>query len=159
MIDIKKLRELVKLMVSNDLTELDIESENERVALRRGGPEAPAPVYAAPPPVVPAPAAPGASSASAAGGEASKAQGDADDGLLTIDSPMVGTFYQSSSPDAPPFTKVGERIDAESVVCLIEAMKVFNEIKAECAGEVVKVLVESGQPVEFGQPMFKIKPD
>ncbi len=152
MIDIKKLRELVKLMVDNELTELDIESENERVALKRRGHEMPVPVYApAPAAAAPAPATP-ASSPPAAGAK------EESDGLLTIASPMVGTFYSSASPDSPPFTQVGDRITADSVVCLIEAMKVFNEIKAECSGVVARIMVESGQPVEFGQPMFKIKP-
>ena len=83
---------------------------------------------------------------------------DADAGLVAIESPMVGTFYAASSPDKPPFVTAGAQVGPNSVVCLVEAMKIFNEIKAERSGTVVKVLVQSGQAVEFGQPLFMIKP-
>jgi acetyl-CoA carboxylase biotin carboxyl carrier protein len=82
----------------------------------------------------------------------------ADEGLVAIESPMVGTFYGSPSPDKPPFIAVGAQVNANTVVCLVEAMKIFNEIKAERSGTVAKVLVQSGQAVEFGQPLFMIKP-
>ncbi|HEX7010597.1 MAG TPA: acetyl-CoA carboxylase biotin carboxyl carrier protein [Phycisphaeraceae bacterium] len=159
MIDLKTLRQLVKLMTDHDLTELDLEGEGERVKLRRreGSPvwaagEAPvAPQAAAPPaPASPAPAAPPAGQAPAAAPAPSEGQ--------TIDSPMVGTFYAAPSPDAPPFVAVGDRVEPDTVVCIIEAMKVFNEIKAETSGTVRRVLVENGQAVEFGQPLFEIQP-
>jgi len=156
MIDIKKLRELVKLMVNNELTELDIESEGERVSLKRRGEEPPAAVLA--PAVSPAVSPPGVVVASPVGVEAQGSGAEVSDGLHTITSPMVGTFYSAASPDSPPFVQIGDRVSVESVVCLIEAMKVFNEIKAECEGVVVQVLVESGQAVEFDQPLFKVKP-
>jgi acetyl-CoA carboxylase biotin carboxyl carrier protein len=78
-------------------------------------------------------------------------------GIEEITSPMIGTFYRAPAPDADPFADVGKRVDDESVVCIIEAMKVMNEIKAECVGEIVEVLVENGEPVEFGQPLFLVK--
>ncbi len=77
--------------------------------------------------------------------------------LATIDSPMVGTFYAAPNPDSPPFVNVGSTVDAETVVCLVEAMKIFNEIKAECSGTIEKVMVSNGESVEFGQPLFKVR--
>lgn len=154
--DLKTLRQLIKMMVDNDLTEIDLEGEGEKVKLKRGGVGAPTVSYAAAPAPAPAPGpAPAAAPAAAgdAGGEAS-----ADDGLPTIDSPMVGSFYIASSPDAEAFVKVGDRVTPDTVVCIIEAMKVFNEIKAEMSGTISEVLVSSGDAVEFGQPLYKIKP-
>ncbi|MHC5003041.1 MAG: acetyl-CoA carboxylase biotin carboxyl carrier protein [Planctomycetota bacterium] len=157
MIDIRKLKELVKLMVANDLTELDLRDTEEQVTLRRppvGGaaPPAAAPVIshvaAAP---VPAAAPPHAAVPPAAA--------EPDHDLVTIDSPMVGTFYAKPDPDAEVFVSVGSRIAPDTVVCLIEAMKIFNEIKAECSGTLHRMLVDSGEPVEFGQPLFEIRPD
>jgi acetyl-CoA carboxylase biotin carboxyl carrier protein len=102
---------------------------------------APAPVAAAPAAAPAAPAAP------------------KNDGTLAIESPMVGTFYSSPGPDKPAFVSVGSRVGPDTVVCLLEAMKIFNEIKAEKSGTIEAVLVKSGQPVEFGQPLFRIRPD
>jgi len=157
MIDLKILKQLVKLMSDNDLTEVDIQDEGERVKLRRGhkGPEVQyvtpgAAVGAAPPPPPPVPT--GGTSPPPGGGQVS------DDGLVPIESPMVGTFYRSPSPDADPFVSDGEQVDEESVVCIVEAMKVFNEIKAETRGTIARVLVDNGQSVEFGQPLFLVKP-
>ncbi len=152
MVDLKKLRELVKLMATNDLTELDLQDETERITLKRGGPGT-----AAEPVVVAAPA-PVAAVAPAPAAEAPAAPVEEDDGLLEITSPMVGTYYASSSPDAKPFIALGDTINAETVVCLVEAMKVFNEIPAEISGTIEKILVESGQAIEFGQILFKVKP-
>ncbi len=154
MIDIRKLKELVRLMVTNDLTELDLRDSEEQVTLRRhrlnhvGAPDAPVVVAA---PAAAPPAAGGAESSPAAVAEA--------EGLLTIASPMVGTYYAAPNPDASPFVEVGATITPDTVVCLIEAMKIFNEIKAECAGTLVKALVENGEPVEFGQTLFLVKPE
>lgn len=152
MIDIRKLKELVRLMVANDLTELDLRDEQETVTLRRPGPQQ-APVMVAPQAVMQA-AAPAATAPPA---EAAPAA-DPMEGLIAIESPMVGTFYASPSPDKPAFIKVGDTIDAETVVCLVEAMKIFNEIKAEVSGTVEKILPASGDSVEFGQPLFLIRP-
>lgn len=151
MIDTRKLKELVKLMVENDLSELDLRDQEETVTIKRGQGDAPV-VHAAP--IAPAAAAaPAASPAPAAG-----AQPDTS-GLHTIESPMVGTYYSKPSPDADNFAKVGTAVSADSVVCLVEAMKVFNEIKAEMTGTIAKCLVENGQAVEFGQPLYMIKPN
>ena len=161
MIEIRKLKQLIQLMKNNDLTELDIRDGEEQVTLRRGHGEAvhytpaPPPQQAAPPAPAAPPAQGAAESAPAAGG------GDqaADAGLVEIPSPMVGTFYASPSPDAELFVRVGSRVDHETVVCIIEAMKVFNEIKAETSGTIEKVLVGNGQAVEYGEPLFLVKPD
>jgi acetyl-CoA carboxylase biotin carboxyl carrier protein len=159
MIDIRKLKELVRLMVANDLSELDLRDSEEQVTLRRPqsgavptvhvAPMAPAgtAVATAPAPVTAAPAADGAPQASA------------DEGSVQIDSPMVGTYFAAPDPDSGPFVKAGDTVTPETVMCIIEAMKIFNEIKAECSGTVLKALVKNGEAVEFGQPLFVIKPD
>ena len=169
MIDVTKLKEIVKLMVDNDLTELDLQDQSETVTLRRGqqpstvvnhqpvfygggGGPVSAPVaaaHAAPAPVAAAPAGSGAAAAAKPAEEA---------GLIYIESPMVGTCYLSPNPDAPHYVKDGSSVSGSSVVCLIEAMKVFNEIKAEKSGTVVKILVKNGEAVEFGQKLFALRP-
>jgi acetyl-CoA carboxylase biotin carboxyl carrier protein len=152
--DVRKIRQLVSLMTDHDLCEMDIQQGDVRIQLRRPTPSvitAPAPqmVMAAPPPV----AVPAAATSSA---EAPVAK---DEGRFTaIKSPMVGTFYSAPSPDAPPFVKIGDHVGPETTVCIVEAMKVFNQIPAELSGKIVKMLVENGQPVEFGQPLFRIDP-
>lgn len=147
MIDPKTIKQLVKLMTDNDLIELDLEDEGQKIRLRRGS-DQPAFVTAAPPsaPAV-APAAPVA---------ATPATSAAEEGTF-IRSPMVGSFYAASSPDAEPFVKVGDTVSADSVVCIVEAMKVFNEIQAEVKGTIAEILVENGQAVEFDQPLFRLK--
>jgi acetyl-CoA carboxylase biotin carboxyl carrier protein len=150
MIDQKRLKELIKLMVANDLTELDLQSKDERVTLKRGAAgESVQRVQALP---APAPAAEAPVVAAAA---AESADGSAD--VAAIRSPMVGTFYAAPSPDAKPFVSAGDVVEPDSVVCIIEAMKVFNEIKAETAGVIDKVLVDNGHAVEFDEPLFQIK--
>lgn len=157
MIDIRKLKELVRLMVVSDLIELDLRDDKEQVTIRRPSPAAVPHIVTAPvaaPVAMPAAMATPAASTAVATAPASAAV----DSRLTIASPMVGTFYAASGPDKPPFVKVGDSVGPETVVCLVEAMKVFNEIKAECAGVVDEVVVASGKPVEFGQPLFRIRP-
>ena len=163
MIDIRKLKELIRLMVANDLTELDLRDDQEKVTLRRPGAQqvpmvtpATVPVAAAPAPLA-APAAVPAAAPSAAPAEP-PVEAAPDEGLVAIESPMVGTFYSSPSPDKPSFVSVGDSISTESVVCLVEAMKIFNEIKAETSGTIEKMLVSSGDSVEFGQPLFMVRP-
>ncbi|MCC6285515.1 MAG: acetyl-CoA carboxylase biotin carboxyl carrier protein [Phycisphaerales bacterium] len=150
--DIRKLKELVKLMVENDLSELDLRDQEEKVTVKRG--------YGGVPVVqsMALPAAPMAIARPAAGG-AESADGDGADeaGLVAIESPMVGTFFSAPNPDAEPFVKVGASVDASTTVCLVEAMKVFNEIKAEVNGTIEKVLVKSGESVEFGQRLFLVR--
>lgn len=156
MIDINKLKELVQLMVENDLSELDLQDQDETVTIKRG-PQGPvvqhAPAMFAAPAVAAALPAPGMSAASAGG-----AAPAVDAGLVAIESPMVGTFYASPNPDSPVFVKAGAGISPGTVVCLIEAMKVFNEIKSEVTGTVERMLVKNGEAVEFGQKLFLVKP-
>ncbi len=160
--DLKLIRNLVRIMERGEVDELEIEDDKAglRVHLRRG----PSGGYAAPSVMMmqggQAPSAP-LGDASLGGGDvggpaATEAPARAA-GVEEITSPMIGTFYSSPSPEADAFTRVGERVGDESVVCIIEAMKVMNEIKAECSGEIVEVLVENGEPVEFGQPLFLVK--
>ncbi len=155
MVDLKTLKQLIKLMVDNDLTELDIQAEGGPVKLRRNSQGAGGPgVQLVPAVQAAAPVAPGVAPAAV-----TEAPADEDDGAETIDSPMVGTFYTASSPDTKAFANVGDHVGPDTVVCIVEAMKVFNEIKAETTGTITKVLIENGQAVEFGQPLYTIKPD
>ena len=153
MIDIRKLKELVRLMVENDLAELDLRDQQETVTIKRGADGQP--VMVAAPQQLAAPASVPAQAASAAEGESANSD---DAGLLVIESPMVGTFYTAANPDSEPFVSVGKSVSADSVVCMVEAMKVFNEIKAECSGTIDRVLVSNGDAVEFGQKLFLVKP-
>jgi acetyl-CoA carboxylase biotin carboxyl carrier protein len=146
--DVKKVRRLVELMKEHDLAEIDLRQGDQRIRLRRGG----EPQLVGGSVNVPVPAG----SQSQPHAAASPASAAADSALEVIKSPMVGTFYAAGNPESLPFVKVGDHVGPESVVCIIEAMKVFNEIQAEIAGQVAAVLVENGQPVEFGQPLFKI---
>jgi acetyl-CoA carboxylase biotin carboxyl carrier protein len=148
--DVKKVRRLIELMKEHDLSELDLKQADNRVRIRRGGEVV---AYSAPAVAAARPAAPAASEPAAAAPSAAEAR------MLVIKSPMVGTFYRSSGPDAAPFVKVGDRIGPEKTVCIVEAMKVFNEIPAGVSGQVVAILVENGAPVEFGQPLIKVDPE
>lgn len=157
MIDVKTLKQLIKLMKDNELTEIDIRDQEEQVLLKRGSAQAPVQMVA-PQPVQPAahaPAPPAAAPADAAPAETAAA----DDGLIEITSPMVGSFYSAPSPDAADFVSVGSTVSKDTVVCIVEAMKVFNEIKAEVSGTIQKVLVSNGDAIEFGQPLFLVKPN
>lgn len=143
--DVKQIRRFIELMKKHDLTEIDLKQADQRVRIRRGADDEPR-VSAAPAPRAAEPAA-------------AAPEPKADDSKhAVITSPMVGTFYRASSPEAAPFVKVGDRIGPESTVCIIEAMKVFNEIPAGVSGQVVAVLVENGAPIEFGQPLVKVDP-
>jgi acetyl-CoA carboxylase biotin carboxyl carrier protein len=149
------LEQLVKLMAVNDLNTVDLRDGDQRVVLRRGA------QYVASAPVQHAPAhhAPAPSAAPVAGGaSAAPAKADDDAGLVAIKSPMVGTFYAKPNPDSKNFVSVGSMVNEDTDVCIIEAMKVFNNIKAETRGTVTKVLAEDGKPVEFGQVLFLVKP-
>jgi len=154
MIKLEELQALVQLMVDNDLTELELRDGEESVCLKRGGPSVVAAAAAAPTAAV-------QSGAPSPGVEAPAPAPPAeveDDGLVAIESPMVGTFYASPDPDSPPFVQVGSSVTPETVVCLVEAMKVFNEVKAETTGVIERVLVKNGEAVEFGQPLFLVRP-
>ena len=161
-VNMEELRELIALLRDNGLAELELENEGFRVRLRRDSAAGSSYVADAPQPA-PAPAAasvpapPPASGPTHPGTHAST-EASQDQDLHIIPSPIVGTFYRSPSPAADPFVKIGSNVEPESVVCIIEAMKLMNEIQAEASGEVVKIYVENGQPVEYGQPLFGIKP-
>ena len=153
--DMRSLRQLVKLMNENDLSEIDLRNETQRVRLRKRGSEVvpmvtPAPVLVPTPAPAPRPAA--AEPPTALPVSAPAVQ------HIEIKAPMLGTFYRASSPDAEPYVQVGSHVEKETIVCIIEAMKVFNEIAAEVQGKIVAILVESGQPVEYGQPLFRVDP-
>ncbi len=163
MVDPDKIRSLVEMMSEFDLTEINLRDGEEEIRLTRPGPEShpvvsgtgpagpvmlPAPASAPPPPAPVEAAPPAAIPASAPA-----------DNLNAIKSPMVGTLYLASDPSTPPFVSVGSRVTPTTVVCIIEAMKVFNEIQADVSGTIVEILVNNEDPVEFGQPMFMVKPD
>lgn len=151
--NLEGVRFLVELMQENNVSELEWEQGDARLKLRRG---AIAPVVDAIPTVVPV-AAPVQNAPVAAPSAPQAPAEDADAKFIkTIDSPMVGTFYASPSPNAAPFVKVGDVVGPEKTVCIVEAMKVFNEIQAEISGKIVAVLVKNGDPVEFGAPLFKV---
>ncbi len=150
MMDVDKLKALVQLMVENDLSELDLRDSDRTITIKRHGGTFTPHVVHAPGPSMNAGAGPIAASQAA--------PADADAGLSPIASPMVGTFYSAANPDSPPFVSVGKSVGPDTVVCLIEAMKVFNEVKAECSGVIERVLVKSGEAVEFGQKLFLVRP-
>jgi acetyl-CoA carboxylase biotin carboxyl carrier protein len=156
MIDIRKLKELVRLMVSNELTELDLRDSEEQVTLRRNSPNQTPQIVTAP--VSAQPVGAPSSGTTAVAEPPPRAGGHDDDGLTRVESPMVGTFYAASDPDAAPFVSVGSSVGPDDTVCIIEAMKIFNEIKAECSGTIRKVMVKNGEAVEFGQPLFLVEP-
>ena len=155
-IDLKQLRELMRAMKQLDVNELELQTEEERIYLRRGSapdgaghiqyaggpasipPPAPTPSESIP---VPSPGAPAAPEAN----------------IAYITSPFVGTFYRSPAPDAPSFVEEGQRINPGQVLCIVEAMKLMNEIEAEIGGTIVQILVENGKPVEYGDQLFKVK--
>jgi acetyl-CoA carboxylase biotin carboxyl carrier protein len=156
--DVRTVEALVALMSEHDLNEIDLRQGEERITLRRGAASVmvPAPTVSLPQPVM--------STASAAlPGASAKPDGPppaASSGkkLIDIKSPTPGTFYGSSSPDAQPFVRAGSKVTPTTVVCLIEAMKIFNEITADCTGTIAEILVENQQPVEYGQVLFRVDP-
>jgi len=156
-VDINELRELIKLLEDSALSEIEIEDDNRRVRLSRhgsgplvAGPQA----YSYPPP----PAAPASPALAAAAEALAAAEDSVPEGMHVIESPMVGTFYASPGPGEGPFVLPGARVEAEQTVCIIEAMKIMNEVTSKEACIIEKVLVENGQPVEFGQPLFQARP-
>jgi len=149
--DLRKIRRLVELMNEHDLSEIDLRQGEVRVRLRKNhGVVMPAGG------VTYTPAAATPATADSAGSATPAAAAPTEEHLALVKSPMVGTFYASSSPESPAYVKVGDHIGPESTVCIIEAMKVFNEIPAGVSGRIAAVLVENGEPVEYGQPLFKV---
>ena len=156
--DLKDIKAIIDLMKKNSITEFELERQDSKIRLKRGlnggvsaiQPEDVIPVLPIPMPA--AAATPAASSAPVAAPAAAT-------GEVDIKSPMIGTFYRAPSPEAGNYVEVGTSVTPETVVCIIEAMKVMNEIKAEVKGVVTQVLVENAKPVEFGQPLFKVRPN
>ena len=153
--DLKDIKAIIDLMKKNSVTEFELEKQDFKIRLKRGGnggvplvsDEAPALAYPAPSAAALVPsAAPAVPAPAPASSE------------VEIKSPMIGTFYRAPSPESAPYVEVGTEVSPETVVCIIEAMKVMNEIKAEAKGVITQVLVENAKPVEFGQPLFKIRP-
>jgi acetyl-CoA carboxylase biotin carboxyl carrier protein len=150
-LDLKEIRQIIDLMKRSDLTELEIEQEGLKLRICRG----PSGQYIASPPAPTSQemhALPPAS-----GQQGSSGDGDDEEGIVFIRSPMVGTFYRSAAPDVPPFGEINSKVSENTVICIIEAMKVMNEIQAEVKGTIIDILLENGQPVEYGQPLFKVK--
>lgn len=153
--DVRRVRKLVELMDEHDLAEISLQQGDQKMRLRRGSEQ----MVVSAAPAMPMPQQPMAAAsvpqaAPAAGGAeppAAKSSGP------VIKSPMVGTFYASSSPESAAFVKVGDQVGPDTIVCIVEAMKVFNEIPAECSGKIAQVLVENGAAVEFGQPLFQLE--
>jgi acetyl-CoA carboxylase biotin carboxyl carrier protein len=162
--DFKQIQELIKLINKSNIGEVTIEEKGFKITVKQKEEHIqqviaapfqsnhPAPTYAAP-----AASAPGTASTPAANGKSKQAE-TTPDNLITIKSPMIGTFYRSSAPDKPSFVNVGDETEPGKVVCIIEAMKLFNEIESEVKGKIVKVLVEDASPVEFDQPLFLVDP-
>jgi acetyl-CoA carboxylase biotin carboxyl carrier protein len=154
-IDLKQIRELMRAMKQLDVNELEIEQKDERIFLRRGAsgdtvalqPALYGAAGSIPPPPMSVPPTP------VAAPEEPKSDPDA----VFITSPFVGTFYRSPSPDAPPFVEVGQKISAGQVLCIVEAMKLMNEIESEISGTILEIMVENGKPVEFGDELYKVK--
>ena len=163
-VNIDELRELIDLVREHEFTEFELSRDDFRVRFRRG-PEAPetgAPIPTPAPAPAPLPVGSSTETRAAAAvpqhpGARAETEASEDQDLYIISSPIVGTFYRSPSPNAESFVKIGATVEADTVVCIIEAMKLMNEIQAETSGEVVKIYVENGQPVEYGQPLFGIK--
>lgn len=156
--DFKQIQELVKMVNKSNISELSIEQDTFKITIKQKDNEvqqviavpAVAPVQTAIAPVVPVAAAPVAAAPAAAPAKA--------DNLVTVKSPMIGTFYRSPGPDKPAFVNVGDEIAPGKVVCIIEAMKLFNEIESEVSGKIVKLLVDDASPVEYDQPLFLVEP-
>ncbi len=165
-IDFDQVREVIRIATESDIAELEVETPSLKIRVRKGGPvSVDVPAYAGNTALSHAggaaissgSATPGAASAGThaiAGAPAGQAAGD--DHLMPIIAPMVGTFYRAASPEAPPFIKEGDAVDEGQVVCIIEAMKLFNEIQAEVRGRIARVLVDNASPVEYGQPLFLV---
>lgn len=158
--DFKQIQELIKIVNKSNIGELSIEEKDFKITIKQKEEavqnfvSAPQPMYAPQPMAAPqaAPAAP------QAGGEATKAAAAPAGNLITIKSPMIGTFYRKASPDKPSFVEIGDDVAPGKVVCIIEAMKLFNEIESEVSGRIVKVLVDDASPVEYDQPLFLVEP-
>ena len=159
-INLKEIEALIKLIKKSGVSEVSLDLKDFKITVRTNGHSNPAPVIVSAP-VAPAPAPQAASAPpppAAATPQSPKPAATDESKLITVRSPMIGTFYRSSSPDKPPFVSAGDEVAPGKVVCIIEAMKLFNEIESEVSGKIVKVLVENASPVEYDQPLFLIEP-
>ena len=153
--ELEQIKAIIAMMKDNDLSEFSMEQDGLKIRIKRG-PEGFQPTVTLPPAVPTQLAAASVSTQAPAAASAAPAPAIAAN-AKHIESPMVGTFYRSASPDAPPYVEVGQEVDVESVVCIIEAMKVMNEIKAEVKGVITEVMAENAKPVEFGQKLFAVR--
>ncbi|MGA0242690.1 MAG: acetyl-CoA carboxylase biotin carboxyl carrier protein [Candidatus Marinamargulisbacteria bacterium] len=152
--DFKKIKKLVSLVETSDISSLSVEEDNLKVEIKR---ELTSTVVSHPLPVVPP--APAAAPVSSSAPLPTTPEPDVDEGLIEIKSPMVGTFYLTPNPESPPFVATGKSIAKGDVVCIVEAMKLFNEIESEVSGTIETICVENGAPVEFDQPLFLVRPN
>jgi len=158
--DIKQIQELVKLINKTNIGEITIEEEGVKITVKqKKDPVQHIVASAQPQAYAPQPAAPAPAPSAAAPVAAKPAEAPKADNLLTIKSPMIGTFYRQSGPGKPIFVNVGDEVEEGKVVCIIEAMKLFNEIESEVKGKIVKILVEDASPVEYDQPLFLVEPN
>ena len=159
--NLKELRELIEFLIEKDIAEFELERGDVKVRIKRAGEHTTVVTHGDPRffavPAVPA-APPEAGSAPAVAAAPAPAAPAAEEGLQTVKSPIVGTFYEAPSPGAPPFVKPGDVVEVGQVLCIVEAMKLLNEIESDVAGEVVKKLAVNGQPIEYGQELFVIRP-
>ena len=156
--ELNKVKELIGIMQANDLSEIEIVDGQTRILLKRGHTQSPPQIVAMTPALAPE-ATPAATQPAPDKTVAGPAAAQPPENLAEIVSPIVGTFYATPSPNASPFVEIGDRVDEETVVCVIEAMKVMNEIKSGLKGTVKEILVTNGSAVEFGQPLFLVEPD
>jgi len=162
--DFKQIKELVKLINDSNIGEIKVEDKDFKISIRHQSFQKKVTVAGTALPAAPALAplaAPAVEAAPATEDAFDKKEDDApvDSNLITVKSPMIGTFYRASSPDKPPYVKVGDNVNQDDVLCIIEAMKLFNEIESEISGKIVKVLVENEAPVEYDQPLFLVDPN
>lgn len=150
----KELKELIEFLVEKDIAEFELERGDVKIRIKRGADAVMTVVPSVQGPAAPTPIATSASAASAPPpGQKAEAEG-----VHNVKSPIVGTFYESPSPGSPPFVKLGDTVEVGQILCIVEAMKLMNEIESDVAGEIVKKLASNGQPVEYGQPLFAIRP-
>ena len=155
--DIKQIQDLIKFVAKSGVNEVSIEEEAFKITIKTN--QAPTYVTATvPTPTVQQPAVPVVSAAPAEAVQPAATKTEDTSNYVTIKSPMIGTFYRSPSPDKPVFVNVGDEISAGKVICIVEAMKLFNEIESEVSGKIVKILVDDAQPVEYDQPLFLVEP-
>ena len=159
--NIKEIQDLIKFVAKSGVNEVEIEQKDFKIVIKADAEREQQQIYVQAAPQMPAPAlapSPVAAAPAAAAPEAPAAAPANDSNLITVKSPMIGTFYRSSGPDKDPFVNVGDSIAVGDIVCIIEAMKLFNEIEAEVSGKIVKVLVDDSSPVEYDQPLFLVDP-